>query len=329
MATVTITQLPNSNALTGSEVLPIVQGDVTVQTTVQDIANLGGLSGTNYLYVAADGTDTENATALSASYSTAKTMSPSATNRITIIAAPGYYNFGTSTFTMDTQYIDLVSLDGNRSIIFNATLNESIQIQGSIRITANNIYLKGVDVLTKGIRIAPNLSSLVVENVKGGNYTFFTEEEEGIMQGDFVNCEGGDNSFTAFIQEMSTTFKNCIGGNYSFTSYGDATMIATDCIAGDYSLNTNKGTLNGTFRNCIGGLASLRGGFGMGQTPTIFTNCQGDSQSFGNLSGNTSLYYCKLFNDTFYPEYIEFPGAIVLCINGNNSIETYAPLPPL
>jgi hypothetical protein len=45
MATVTITQLPNSGALTGSEVLPIVQGDVTVQTTVQDVANLAGGGG--------------------------------------------------------------------------------------------------------------------------------------------------------------------------------------------------------------------------------------------------------------------------------------------
>jgi hypothetical protein len=42
MATVTITQLPNAGTLTGTEVLPIVQSDATVKTTVQDIANLAG-----------------------------------------------------------------------------------------------------------------------------------------------------------------------------------------------------------------------------------------------------------------------------------------------
>ena len=42
MSTITISQLPNSGALTGTEVLPIVQNDTTVKTTAQDIANLAG-----------------------------------------------------------------------------------------------------------------------------------------------------------------------------------------------------------------------------------------------------------------------------------------------
>jgi len=45
MATTTITQLPSSGALTGAEVVPIVQGLDTVQTTTQDIADLGGGGG--------------------------------------------------------------------------------------------------------------------------------------------------------------------------------------------------------------------------------------------------------------------------------------------
>jgi hypothetical protein len=80
-----------------------------------------GLEGTNYLFVSANGTDVENGDQLKAAYDEAKTKSPSANNRITIIAAPGNYDFGGS-FTMDTEFIDLVSLDGNRSII-NTTPN--------------------------------------------------------------------------------------------------------------------------------------------------------------------------------------------------------------
>jgi hypothetical protein len=42
MSNLSISQLPSSSGLTGTEVLPIVQSGTTVQTTVQDVANLGG-----------------------------------------------------------------------------------------------------------------------------------------------------------------------------------------------------------------------------------------------------------------------------------------------
>ena len=42
MSTITISNLPAAGALTGTEVLPIVQSNVTSKTTVQDIANLAG-----------------------------------------------------------------------------------------------------------------------------------------------------------------------------------------------------------------------------------------------------------------------------------------------
>ena len=42
MSTIKITQLPVSSTLTGTEVVPIVQNDTTVQATLQDIADLVG-----------------------------------------------------------------------------------------------------------------------------------------------------------------------------------------------------------------------------------------------------------------------------------------------
>jgi hypothetical protein len=41
MSNLSISQLPSSSGLTGIEILPIVQSGVTVQATVQDVANLG------------------------------------------------------------------------------------------------------------------------------------------------------------------------------------------------------------------------------------------------------------------------------------------------
>jgi xanthine/uracil permease len=42
MSTVTISNLPAAGALTGTELLPVVQSGTTSNTTVQDIANLAG-----------------------------------------------------------------------------------------------------------------------------------------------------------------------------------------------------------------------------------------------------------------------------------------------
>ena len=323
MATVTITQLPNSNALTGSEVLPIVQGDVTVQTTVQSIANLAGLSGTNFIYVAADGTDTENATELSTAYTTAKTMSPSATNRITIIASPGNYNFGSTIFELDTAYIDLVSLDGNRSVIFNAPLVGPTYPNywlGSIAISANNVYLKGVDVLTKGLIFSPNLTSVVIENSKGGS-NFISYDPDNFasnqsLSGTFIDCEcTGIEGFYSF-GILSGTFINCKGGNNSFSGYYTIdNAVFENCEGGDYCFQSNKNYNSAVYTNCVSGQGSFQGNGG--EIASVCTNCTGDLLSFSNAF---KLYYCRLTSGTFGSIFGD--GVTVLCIDGNNTINT-------
>jgi hypothetical protein len=68
MANKKISQLTAAAALTGTELLPIVQDGVTVQTTAQDIADLGGGGGLPYLVYTAlltqTGTDAPVATVL-------------------------------------------------------------------------------------------------------------------------------------------------------------------------------------------------------------------------------------------------------------------------
>ena len=126
------------------------------QDIIDTVSAYVGLGGTQYVFVAANGTDLQNAAELQAAYVTAQGMSPSITNRITVIAAPGSYNFSTANFVMNTDYIDLVSLDGNKSIVFNGS--------NTIEITTNDVFVRGVDVGTLNFTIANSLNLLRVEN---------------------------------------------------------------------------------------------------------------------------------------------------------------------
>jgi len=254
----------------------------------------GGIEGTNYIYVMADGTDTENAAELQAAYTTAATMSPSATNRITIVCGPGKYNFGSSAFVMNTQYIDLVSLDGNRSVIFNSS-----NVAGTISITANDVFVKGVDVKTKNFTIANNLNLLKIENCVGGAFSFGGDDTGGsnpiTVSGNFVNCIGGDFSFGSIIGTASGTFTNCVGAFGSFgNGFGTASGTFTNCVGNMQSFGGDGGTASGTFTNCIGGDYSFGG--------------------FGVLSGK--LYYCRLTSGTF--QTVSGGGVTRLCLNGSN-----------
>ena len=190
-------------------------------SNLSDLYPSGGLAGTQYVFVQANGTDVENAIELQAAYDLAKTMSPTSTNRITIVTSPANYNFGSSDFTMDTQYIDLVSLDGNRSIVFNG--------ENTINITANNVFVKGVDVLAKKFTIGNDLNFLIAENCTGGDLSF---GGLGTASGTFTNCTGAWSSFGA-EGTASGTFNNCQGGDFSFGGS-----------------NTASGTLSGKLYYC-------------------------------------------------------------------------------
>lgn len=281
-------------------------------------------AGTRYISVYANGTDIQNAAELLAAYDEAKTMFPADTNRITIIAAPGYYNFGTTPFTMEAEYIDLVSLDGNRSIIFNASLNISNRTEGSISVTANDVFVKGVDVQTKNFTIISNLNLLKVENCIGGDFSFggdpLFQGLGEIVSGTFINCQGGDFSFGAVFGHLSGTFTNCVaanngmggfggqlsgiftncqGGTGSFGSISSGTC--NSCIAGDNSFGGDGGTASGTFNSCIAGDNSF-GGIGL---------------MSGVLSGK--LYYCILTAGTFIT--VAVGGVTRYCLNGDNSTD--------
>jgi hypothetical protein len=406
MSSVKITELSSSGPLTGAEVLPIVQGNETVKVTVQEIANLGGgggLEGTQYVFVAANGTDVENAAELQAAYDLAvikatpfvtpiniplsnvtdngggnysmQVVNSSDINyfswggtydiiindtyyqvivqgtmgnmlflmnltpglsfssfilesttypKVTVIAAPGNYNFENSIFVMNTEYVNLVSLDGNRSIIFNSS-----DALGTLWITANNIFAKGVDVQAKSLSVASGLNKVIVENCKGGDYSFGFG---GNISGTYINCEGGNYSFASKVSSIppigvynnfgdpvvSGTFINCVSGSYSF---GAASMISTvdgifkNCSAGNYSFGYSGNTTNalGTFTDCVAGGQSFGAGGGGASASGVFRRCIGGFQSFAKNAGMYGkFYYCEMFDDTFSIPLV--PGVAIHCI---------------
>jgi hypothetical protein len=212
-----------------------------------------------------------------------------------VIAAPGNYNFENGNFIMDTDYVDLVSLDGNRSIVFNGA--------NTIQITANNVFVKGVDVLRKAFIISASLPNLIVENCKGGDYSFgyqvnasgtFTNCQgdygsfggSGIASGVFTNCQGGGDAFGG-NGTASGVFTNCQGIYGSFGGSGIASGTFTNC-QGDYDSFGGNGTASGVFTNCTAAANANSFGGGGGTASGTFTNCQGRDRAFGGGSSSSS-----------------------------------------
>jgi hypothetical protein len=287
------------------------QKDIYVtQDIIDTVSSYVGLGGTQYVFVAADGTDVQNAADLQAAYVTAQGMSPSITNRITVIAAPGNYDFSTANFVMSTQYIDLVSLDGNKSIVFNGS--------NTIEITANDVFVRGVDVGTLNFTIANSLNLLRVENCTGGDYSF---GGGGTADGTFTNCQGGVGSFGGY-GTASGVFTNCIGGVYSFGGHGGtASGTFTNCTGGNYSFGEG-GNADGTFTNCQGGVGSFGGGGGTASG--TFNSCQGGNKSFGGDGGTADGTFtdCKGGANSFGGGGTA-SGTFTSCIGGDDSFGGY------
>lgn len=293
-----------------------------------------GLSGTNYVYVAGNGTAAQNGTALLNAYATAKTMSPSASNRITVIVAPGVYTYP-SQLTLDTPYIDMVSLDGNRSIVIT---NQYFDI------TANNVFVCGLRMtfFQGEIRIGSNLSSLVVKNcysakgygssTNGNNpliisgtfidcecfeaYTFggiFGTSESIIVSGTFINCKVPVGGFGYMIGggvlTVSGYFENCKSTYPQSFGY----------VSG--SVNTNH-LVSGTFINCTSGYESF--GADQARFTGIAQNCVAGEKSFGGVNSGTpltgKLYYCRLVGSGATFPTVSTGGRVYYSVDGNGNV---------
>jgi hypothetical protein len=219
---------------------------------------------------------------------------------------------------MDTQYIDLVSLDGNRSVIFNYTDSMGTG-NGTISITANDVFVKGVDVQLKNFTIATNLNLLRVENCRGGEFSFGGDTTYGsnpiIVSGTFIDCDYTVNSGGFMFGGggfASGTFINCSGnaGSFGSRSTGEASGVFENCkcYGGGFG---QEGTASGTFINCVAINTSM-GAFGVIASGT-FINCriEGGSGGFGTGS----------YTDPSTGEQVgsDASGVFINCISGDYS----------
>lgn len=248
--------------------------------------------------------------------------------RSTVIIAPGYYNF-TTDLILDGQNVNLVSLDGETSVIFSGT--------GTIYVSVNNVYIKGIDVKSKNFTIAGNLGNIIIEKCKGGDFSFggdptygsnpltvsgtfidciganYSFGNRGIASGTFINCTGGTYSFGGY-NSAGGTFKNCTGDYGSFGGNGVASGVFIECTTGNSAGFGTSGNASGTFTRCLSsngfgtnGTASGQfyycvdnyGGFGKdGNDYGQYYHCKGGSAAFGGAESQPSnsggyYYYCK------------------------------------
>lgn len=320
-AQATLVSSTNIKTINGTSVLG--SGDIV-------IASGGRVSGTSYVYVAGDSTAANNGTVLLAAYTAASALTPygaalSATNRVAIVVGSGQYT--TTGFTLSSQFVDLVSLTGGPDVFLSA-----------ISVTANDVFIKGMNLGSASFTIARSLTLLKVENCTGGDASFssstlgiyagtftnciggansFGGSSSSFATGTFINCKGGFNSFGGYGGTASGTFVNCIGGAATFASGGTASGTFTNCI-GEGQAFAGGGTASGTFTNCVGGSMAFAA---YGTASGTFTNSIGGSASFGGsstLSGK--LFYCRLKPGSGAFSTVSSGGRTYYCVDGNGSV---------
>jgi hypothetical protein len=213
-------------------------------------SSIGTLNGLNSFFVQANGTPLQNGYSLIDSYNTAKTTAPTGSNRYAVLLGPGNYEF-TQSFNINTPYIDVVSLTGYKDVYITGS--------NTIQVSADNVYVRGIDVESKNFTITSSLSNTIFKNCKGGSSSFGGSivPSAYTISSTFVDCEGGSNSFAGEFGTAEGTFTNCIGGNNSFGF--DCAGIFNNCQGGDFSFGGLVGTIDEDclIKDCVGGSGSF------------------------------------------------------------------------
>lgn len=324
----------NNASITKHGFLPKLPNDVTkfltgLGTFVTPASGGLATSASQYVIVGGEASATANWTALSAAYTVATTATPngaalSASNRYTIFLLPGVYDLGASTFTLNTEGVDIVGLSpntgdvkysGSTIVSFGDTLLTSTGTVVNINNTnIHDITIANVAIQTTTGTAALNttqsgfLSGLKVLNVlidgTGSSTMAWNKSYNGtwIDVRCFQTRAFGRSTGTALT--VAGLFIRCKGRNMMAGEGGVVTISATviDCEAGTGSFGADGDVISGTFLRCryisaYGGLGS--GMFG-GSTGTISStayieDCLGDvaAGAFGGGAMAGTLKNCS------------------------------------
>ena len=267
------------------------------------------LRGQSYIVVYGDKFIPElNGVELYSKYNFAKTTTPygqplSSTNRFTVFVAPGVYVLDPNDITLDTPYIDIISLSGESDVVISSAVSNI-----PITVDTSDIRLRGFDLVSQAIHITSSYSNNYFENIIGGNFNFSHPSSNGDIAGNFKNCVGGlysfgdaDNGQTS----VSSTFENCIADNYSF-GYTLTGSNLKNCTGGFSSFGLNE-LLNSTLTDCTAAGDSF--GTNSKISASILTNCSAGSYSFGRTNGASQLLDSTFIDctslDSSFSNYIE------------------------
>jgi hypothetical protein len=285
MANLSITDLPVVTTPNQSDIIPYINiaTSTTCKITLNDAIKAAGAlpaKASNYIYVPSSNNALTNGTSLLDAYTTGKTLTPggsalSSTNRVSIILDPGNYNLGSSSLTLDTQYIDIIGLTKEASHVTITSSNGT----STIIQTANDVRSIGYTIKNTGgaggWKPSNNLTLTYLENI------IFTVDQISsniILSGTFKNCK-------------ATNSVNNGGGFVG--SYGIASGTFIDCTGTNTGTNGGgfvgySGTASGTFTNCTGSNTGASGGGFVGQfgvASGTFTNCSGTNTNTGINGG--------------------------------------------
>jgi hypothetical protein len=216
-----------------------------------------GLSSKSQIYVGADGTQTENATALINAYARAKTASPNGApksniNRMMIVLGAGVYDlFAAGGITFDTPFIDIVGLGGTP---------DSVRINGQgITISEtcydwawrNFTFYKNGTNYSWTFRYGDVALDPVVMNWE--NIKFEGALADLIMSG-VTRQNGTVSSFNGTFRNVKTNCSQLLASAASVPANHTVNINFDDCQAGNRyisSIGGTRSTYTGTMRNCV------------------------------------------------------------------------------
>lgn len=224
----------------------------------------------------------------------------------TIICPPADYNF-ISSFQVDTEFINIVSLSNYSDIIFTGS---------TINLTANNVIIRGFDIRGNSFIVSTNLDKILIENCKVGPNSF--NGHQLVLSGTFNNIIPQLYSFGGEDAVLSGTFSNIQATNSCFhgpnVSYsGTFSDIKVDSGSFGTEMDYVPCELSGIFERIT---CTAPMNFGGRTWGTFIQLDLQSSNCFPNLLDG-EFRNCYVFNA--FQNLSQFDGKIIQCVITNYS----------
>jgi len=207
-------------------------GDLKIKRNDGSINNIL-TTGTNYVYISANGTDAENGSLLVAEYAEAITKTPnglplSETNRYTILLAPGKFNLP-SPLSLTAEYVDLVSITGQKDVFITSSSTPLIVLTDNIKLVGLSVYEYDLDILYE-------LKNIIVKNSGNNLYTINRdikkEEKQYYYSWSYTSGEpyplASTNGFVTYLNIDNSTYEN--SNKYMLFNIGGSVRLKDSTI---------------------------------------------------------------------------------------------------